>query len=139
MSIPQICPSCGNHISAAHTTDCCYGTSEYAHIGWPSYQVGAVIPDIASVTDSHWGRLQDSAGAIRRLLEYLEGDEPEASEEPYSDPKETRSPNSDAILLLTKRSEELRKEAAGISLVESRAKRNFAADVLDAIIQELVD
>ena len=136
MSIPQICPSCGNHISAAHAKDCCYGTPEYAHLGWPSYQVGAAIPDVASVTDSHWGKLQDSATAIRRLLEYLTD---ETEEVKPQEPSLSEAFTSHAVLLLTKRSEELRREASGISLMESRAKRNFAADILDGLISELTE
>jgi len=95
--------------------------------------VGAATPDVASVTDSHWGKLQDSATAIRRLLDYL-------NEEPEEGTPKEQSPSTfttHAVLVLTKRAEELRKEAAGISLIESRAKRIFAADILDGLISEL--
>ena len=130
MSIPQICPSCGNHISTAHAKDCCYGTSEYAHIGWPSYQVGAAVPDVVGVTDSPWGKLQDSASAIQRLLEYLN----EEPEEAKPEPSPSSAFTTHAVLVLTKRAEELRKEAAGMYNIEARAKRIFAADILDGLI-----
>ena len=137
MSIPQICPSCGEHINTPHAKDCSFGTPEYAHIGWPGavsqatsdallYGTGVMVTqsiDRSCVSDP------DTASAIRRLLEYL-NDEPEIPE---------RHHNGDAILLLTKRSEELRKEAEGISSIYTlaRSNRNFAADVLDRIIAEL--
>ena len=153
MSIPQICPSCGNHMSIAHAAGCCYGTPEYAHIGWPSYQVGSPNQGVGSISVAHPHtsmeelvaasnaaldrfknfKEQENATAIRRLLEYLE-EEPESN-----DIVGEMAPNFAAITLLKKRSDELRKEAAGISLVESRAKRNFAADILENLIQELTE
>ena len=132
MSIPQICPCCTNHISEPHRMGCSFETPEYAHLGWPSYQVGAATPTVTGITEPHWGKLQDSATAIRRLLEYL-NEEPEPKGEIVGE----MVPNFAAITLLKKRAEELRKEAAGISLVEARAKRNFTADILDGLISEL--
>ena len=133
MSIPQICPSCGNHITTAHAADCCYGTAEYTHLGWPSSDEITFIPqrvlnDILMMGD-------DTAIAIRRLLDYLQ-DEPEEGA-PKEQPPSTFTTH--AVLVLTKRAEELRKEAAGISLIESRAKRIFAADILENLIQELTE
>ena len=129
MSIPQICPSCGNHISLAHAPGCCYGTSEYAHIGWPKYPYHAgSLANMGALTE-------DTATAIRRLLDYL-NDEPEEGT-PKGQPPSTFTTH--AVLVLTKRAEELRKEAAGISLIESRAKRIFAADILESLIQELTE
>jgi hypothetical protein len=160
MSIPQICPSCGNHVSGPHAKDCCYATPEYAHIGWPSYHAttgtGSLtltgITGAAKSTYTHTISMeeltaasnaaldgyrnlkeQENATAIRRLLEYLEK-EPESG-----DIVGEMAPNFAAITLLKKRSDELRKEAAGISLVESRAKRIFAADILESLIQELTE
>ena len=142
MSIPQICPNCGESISDPHAADCCFGTPEYAHIGWPSYQVGAGIPDVVGGTESHWGKLQDSATAIRRLLDYLNNepaDPAESKEAVQPGPPSEFAFTAHAVLLLTKRSEELRKEAAGISLVEARKKREFTVDILESLIQELTE
>jgi len=115
---------------------CCYGTSEYAHLGWPKYSFTTNVttpPTLQRVHNEDSAGIltmgDDTASAVRRLLEYL-NDEPE----------EAGNPNvrvSPAVALLTKRAEELRREAAGISLVESRAKRIFAADILDRLISEL--
>jgi len=151
MSIPQICPSCGNHVSTAHAADCCYGTPQYAHIGWPSYSLADSSncwtgPELQSASDGILTMgipklptiqgLGDTASAIRRLLDYL-NEEPE--EVKPQEPSLSEAFTSHAVLLLTKRSEELRREACGISLVESRAKRNFAADILDGLISELTE
>jgi len=161
MSIPQICPSCGNHISAAHATDCCYGTPEYAHIGWPSYQVTKTTTStgtgdgIALINIAHpiqrrvhngdsAGILtmgDDTASVIRRLVDYL-NDEPEKNEannwppEPMEEKVADISDKTKILCRLKDKCNELRKEAAGIYNVEARAKRNFAADILESLIEE---
>ena len=158
MSIPQICPSCGNHISGPHAKDCCFGTPEYAHIGWPNglasmasdaliYGMGTSIVTMQEVP-SHvhpttrvdeitWSAVPngDTASAIRRLLDYL-NEEPD-EEAPKQQPPSTFTTH--AVLVLTKRAEELRKEAEGISSIYTlaRSNRNFAADVLEKIVEEL--
>ena len=152
MSIPQICLSCGNHISTAHAPDCCYGTPEYAHLGWhaanimnnglPKYPRYPYNPATDGDGTAHPIEYYH-AGSIRRLLEYLE-DEPESQSEPNCDlasesEKSARIRLSLVMSVLSKRADELRREAAGISLMESRAKRNFAADILDRIISELTE
>lgn len=136
MSIPHICPSCGNHISTAHAEDCCYGTPQYAHLGWPEKWSVMVAPAHATPTMEELSKdgYPDTASAIRRLLEYLE-EEPEPNFGRENLPSVNLSKK--AILLLTEHAEKLRKEAAGIYNVEARAKRNFAADYLDGIIQEM--
>jgi len=149
MSIPQICPSCENHISAAHAPGCCYGTPEYAHIGWPDMRVGTIANadrrlgsgytkvEPITMTPPTMEELSrdgfvDSESAIRRLLAYLQ-DEPEDAE-----PSEPAPNKFDEWgYRLANRAEELRKEAAGMYNIEARAKRNFAADVLDALREEL--
>ena len=156
MSIPQICPNCENHISGAHAPGCCYGTPEYAHIGWPSHEpqwpklfskattaTGTGGDGVALTCGAHpinpcptieelsKDGFIDSASAIRRLLAYLQ-DEPE--EEPVVQPV---SDLSRIVCRLADRAEELRKEAAGMYNIEARAKRNFAADVLDTLCEEL--
>ena len=122
MSIPQICPSCENHISAPHAPGCCYGTPEYAHIGWPTTGIsspnsnsGIVLTNVTHpVTKTEaitWtpptmeelskDGFVDSASAIRRLLAYLQ-DEPE--EEPVVQPV---SDLSRIVCRLADRAEEL--------------------------------
>jgi len=150
MSIPQICPNCENHISAAHAPSCCYGTPEYAHIGWPDMSVGTIANadrrlgsgytkvEPITMTPPTMEELSrdgfvDSASAIRRLLAYLQ-DEPE--EETVAQPV---SDMSRIICRLADRAAELRKEAAGMYNIEARAKRNFAADVLEKLITELAE
>jgi len=80
--------------------------------------------------DPPW--VQDAT--IRRLLDYLQ-DEPE----PKGVIVGEMVPNFAAITLLKDRAETLRKEAAGISLIESRAKRIFAADILEQLISDLTE
>jgi hypothetical protein len=85
----------------------------------------------------------DHSIAIRRLLDYLQ-DEPDTGESGNEDPNvNPDNPNTapvfNAIAVLVRHSDELRREASGISLVESRVKRIFAADVLDRIVEELTE
>jgi hypothetical protein len=148
MSIPQICPSCGNHISAAHATDCCYGTTEYAYLGWPSASDGVALINIAHPIQRrvHNGDSagiltmgDDTASAIRRLLDYLneEPDErPLVQPEPMEEKVADISDKTKILCRLKDKCNELRKEAAGIYNVEARAKRNFAADILESLIEE---
>jgi len=142
MSIPQICPSCGSHISAAHAKDCCYGTPEYAHLGWSKYIQSPILRQetvnpVSAMEELSKDDFVDSASAIRRLLAYLEDetDEEQLPPEPSTPP--TPNKYDECIYRLAGRAEELRKEAAGMYNIEARAKRNFAADVLDNLISEL--
>lgn len=150
MSIPQICPCCSNHISEPHHPDCSFGTSEYAHLGWPNYTIPSdvLMAGTGSLTISgapsdsltFWEKdslknlkepwWNDHKTAVERLLKYLE-DEPEPMEELVLDE------DPDVLCVLKKRSEELRKEAAGMYNVEARTKRIFAADILTQIVEEL--
>ena len=157
MSIPQICPSCENHISAPHAPGCCYGTPEYAHIGWPTTGIsspnsnsGIVLTNVTHpVTKTEaitWtpptmeelskDGFVDSASAIRRLLAYLQDEPDEAGPEEIV-AHDISEYKADFLSRLATKSEELRKEAAGMYNIEARAKRNFAADILDALIEEL--
>jgi hypothetical protein len=85
----------------------------------------------------------DHSIAMRRLLDYLQ-DEPDTGEASNEDPNvypdnPNVAPVFNAIAALVRHSDELRREASGISLVESRVKRIFAAEVLDRIIEELTE
>lgn len=151
MSIPQICPNCGNHISTPHEKDCAFGTPEYAHLGWPNavnqatsdamlYGVGAYkismqetpCHDHSYLTGSL--RDPDTASAIRRLLDYL-NDEPEEADKDQLAPQEL-SFKSRMLCRLSAKANELRKEAAGMYNIDARAKRNFSADILESLIEE---
>ncbi len=166
MSIPQICPCCTNHISEPHRMGCSFETPEYAHLGWPNKVFAKDISDdwppksiqtpsdgVALINIAHpiqrrvhsgdsAGILtmgDDTASAIRRLLDYLneEPDErPLVQPAPMEEKVADISDKTKILCRLKDKCNELRKEAAGIYNVEARAKRNFAADILESLIEE---
>ena len=69
-----------------------------------------------------------SDSAIQRVLEYLMMEDAEQTHQ---------APENPAISLLKSRAEELRRESSAISLLDARAKRDFAAGVLEQIIEDL--
>ena len=88
-----------------------------------------VVSGSNAITSSH---LNDSA--IKRILEYLMMEDAESDKEPAPSPAVRETV---AIALLRSRAEELRRESSAISLLGARAKRDFAAGILEQIIEEL--